>query len=140
MSRTPVACLVVVALAAALGVHFGGRIGVGLVGGALLGGAAALAAHRLLARSLTAEFDVALKALLGAIALKAVVLLLAAGALTLVPALVEVADAPTFLLTYVATALVLTGVGSLDHLRVLRALPGALAPRASATEPGESLQ
>ncbi|MEZ6017000.1 MAG: hypothetical protein R3F49_17915 [Planctomycetota bacterium] len=132
MSRTHLACLVVIAVAVAIGAQWGGRVGVGTASGALLGGAVALASHGLLGRSLKAEFETALAALLGAAALKLLVLFAAWAALTFVPALGQVADVAAFLLAYAAAILVVLGVGSFDHLR-------ALAPKASATEPGESL-
>lgn len=136
MSRTPLACLVAVALAAAAGARFGGRTGVGLVAGALLGGAVGLFAHGLLGRSLHRDFEASLKALLGAFALKLAALVAAWAALVFVPALNALASPPAFALAFAATAVLLLAVGSLDHLR---ALTQASVVRASVTEPGESL-
>jgi hypothetical protein len=154
MSRIQLTCLAAVAVATAAGVAVGGRTGVGVAGGALLGGAVGLTAHHLLASSLDREFEASLKALLGAFALKLAALCGAWAALTFVPSLGVAASASALILTFVATAVVLLGVGSLDLLRALQlrtALSGAGAPhtlrqtplatsvagRNPANEPGE---
>ncbi len=137
MSRTPLACLVAVALAAAVGARWGGPAGVGLVSGSLLGGAVGLFSHSLLGRSLGRDFEASLKALLAAFALKLVVLAGAWAALVFVPALGAVAAPNPFILAFAATAVLLLAVGSLDHLRALASV--SPVSRASVTEPGESL-
>lgn len=125
MSRIQLTCLAAVAIAAAVGVAVGGRTGVGIAGGALLGGAVGLTAHGLLARSLQREFEESLKALLGAFALKLAILCGAWAALVFVPGLGAAASAPALILAFAATAVVLLGVGSFDHLRALQERPAA---------------
>ncbi len=137
MTRTAIVCLIAVFAAAALGARLGGRTGVGIVAGALLGGAIGLAAHGLLARSLTRDFEASLRALLGAFGLKLAVLAGAWAALTFVPALAAVAAPTGFLLAFAATAALLLAVGSLDHLRALAS--ATTAPPASVIETGDLL-
>lgn len=137
MPRTHLACLAAVALAAAIGVHYGGRTGLGLVAGALLAGGVGLFGHRLLATSLRSDFEASLRALLASMGLKLFVLVAAWAALTFVPALGAVAAPAAFVISFAATALLLAAVGSLDHLRSLA--DAAPTARASVTEPGEIL-
>lgn len=137
MSRTHLACLASVALAAALGVHFGGRTGVGVVAGALLGGGVALFGHGLLASSLGRDFEASLRALLAGLGLKLLALVVAWAALAFVPALGAVASPAAFLVSFAATALLLGAVGSFDHVRVLAS--AAPATRASVTATGDLL-
>jgi hypothetical protein len=137
MSRTHLACLAAVALAVALGVHYGGRTGLGVVAGALLAGGVGLIGHRLLATSLRSDFEASLRALLASIGLKLLVLVVAWAALAFVPSLGAVAAPSALVVSYAATALLLAAVGSFDHLRSLAdATPAA---RASITETGDIL-
>jgi hypothetical protein len=137
MSRTHLACLAAVALAAALGVHFGGRTGVGVVAGALLGGGVGLLGHGLLASSLERDFEASLRALVAALGLKLLALVTAWAVLAFVPALGAVAAPQPFLVSFAATALLLVAVGSLDHVRALAS--AAPANPASVTETGDLL-
>lgn len=137
MSRTHLACLAAVALAAALGVHLGGRMGVGVVAGALLGGGVALFGHTLLASSHKYDFEAALRALLAGMGLKFLALAVAWAALAFVPALGAVASPGAFLISFAATALLLGAVGSFDHVRVLAS--AAPATQASVTATGDLL-
>ncbi len=137
MSRTHFACLAAVALAAALGVHYGGHTGIGVVAGALLAGAVGLLGHRLLASSLQRDFEASLRALLASIGLKLLVLVTVWAALAFVPALGAVAAPSAFVVSFAATALLLGAVGSFDHLRSLA--DAAPAARASVTETGDIL-
>jgi hypothetical protein len=137
MSRTHLACFAAVALAAALGVFWGGRTGVGVVAGTLLGGAVGLFGHGLLANSLQRDFEASLKALLASMGLKLCVLVGVWAALVFVPALGAIAAPAAFLVSFAGTALLLAAVGSLDHVRALaQATP---ATRASVTEIGDLL-
>lgn len=137
MTRTHLACLAVVALAAAVGVQWGGRTGVGVVAGALLGGGVGLFGHGLLAHSLRRDFEASLRALLAGMGLKLFALVTVWAALAFVPALGRIASPTAFLVSFAATALLLAGVGSFDHLRALAS--AAPTARASVTETGDLL-
>jgi len=143
MSRSSLtACLAALALAAVVGVRLGGNEGVGVVAGALFGGAVGLFSQRLMSRSLARDFQASLTALLVAFGLKLGVIVGAWALLVYVPALGALASPSTFLLAFVATALLLLGVGSFEHLRALSNVDSERGQPAFGTTPrgaGETL-
>lgn len=121
MQRATLSALIAVALGVGF-VYLRGEgldlVSVGVLGGTCLGSAAALLSHSLVSAAMQLQSDKALQFVLAGFGVKAVGAIAPWAVLAFWAPAAGVADSASYVLGYIAAALLVLGAGVIDHLRL----------------------